>query len=97
MFPRSENNPYIALRCYEDSDLGLFLNPYHPPYGWNFEECDEIITGIDEINADIPAYKTRYKNLLFVVYDMGCIRDISSFVGDIESNNKNVSVIVVKH
>jgi hypothetical protein len=52
---------------------------------------------IDEINADIPAYKTRFKNLLFTVYDLGCIRDVSSFIGDIESNNKNVSVIVIKH
>jgi len=52
---------------------------------------------IDEINADIPAYRTKYKNLIFVVYDRGCIRDVRSFTEGIEKANENVSVIVTKH
>lgn len=52
---------------------------------------------IDEINADIPAYKTKYQNLLFVVYDAGgFIRDVDLFKSDIEGNT-NVKVIVIKH
>lgn len=35
---------------------------------------------IDEINADIKAYKTRYDNLVFVVYDCGFIRDADAFI-----------------
>ncbi len=34
---------------------------------------------IAEINDDILAYKTKYGNLLFVVYDTGFIRDVSPF------------------
>jgi len=52
MFPVLDGQPYGALRCYEDSVVGLFLSPFHPNHNWNFEECDEIITGIDEIVSD---------------------------------------------
>jgi hypothetical protein len=52
---------------------------------------------IDEINADIPAYKSKYGYVVFVVYDMGFIRDTLSFVKGIEKNNPSVYVTVVKH
>lgn len=52
---------------------------------------------IDEINADIPAYKSKYSYVVFVVYDMGFIRDNRVFVKGIEKNNSNVRVTVVKH
>ena len=49
---------------------------------------------IDEINADIPAYQIKFKNLFFVIYDLGFIRDVSLFKSDIEDNpNTYVSVI----
>lgn len=51
----------------------------------------------DEINADIPVYKTRYENILFIVYDLGVIRDIQKFKKDIEEENIRVSVITIKH
>jgi len=51
---------------------------------------------VEEINADIPAYKTKYGRLLFVVYDLGIIRDEQKFKTDIEAN-PGVSVLVVKH
>ena len=51
---------------------------------------------VDEINADIAAYSKQYRSLLFVVYDLGHIRDELEFRRDLESAN-NVSVIVVKH
>jgi hypothetical protein len=51
---------------------------------------------IDEINADIPAYKTKYPNIIFLVYDLGHIRDIDKFKSDIESQDR-VIVLVIKH
>jgi len=52
---------------------------------------------IDEINADIPAYKQRYQYLLFVVYDIAVIRKLKEYISDIEKNNPDVIVIVIKH
>jgi len=52
---------------------------------------------IDAINADIPAYKSRYENLFFVVYDLGCIRRVASFTNGIEKANEKVFVKVIKH
>ncbi len=51
---------------------------------------------IDEINADIVAYGRKYSRLLFLVYDMGFIRDEVEFRHGLE-NDERVSVIVVKH
>lgn len=50
---------------------------------------------IAEINDDIQAYSTRYKNLIFVVYDMGFIRDEEKFKQDIES--KSVVIEIIKN
>jgi hypothetical protein len=51
---------------------------------------------IAEINDDILAYRTKYPNLLFVVYDVAVIRDIDRFKGSLEAN-ESIVVIVVKH
>lgn len=51
---------------------------------------------IDEINADIVAYSTKYERLLFVVYDLGVIRDESEFRRDIENAGANIKVLIVK-
>jgi hypothetical protein len=53
-------------------------------------------TAIEEINSDILAYKTRYSKGMFLVYDLGIIRDVSEFVGSIEQQ-MNISVCLVKH
>jgi len=51
---------------------------------------------IGEINDDIQAYSTKYKNLMFVVYDSGgFIRDKERFKQDIES--KSVVIEIIKH
>jgi len=50
----------------------------------------------EEINDDILAYKTKYKNLIFVVYDLGFIRDAEKFCGSFEKQ-ENVTVRVIKH
>ena len=51
---------------------------------------------IEEISADITAYKKQYEHILFVVYDLGVIRDEVEFRRDIEMI-EGVKVVVVKH
>jgi hypothetical protein len=51
---------------------------------------------IREINDDILAYRSKYGNLLFVVYDVGCIRDVDRFVQEFHEQEK-VIIVVVKH
>jgi hypothetical protein len=51
---------------------------------------------IGEVNDDIRAYQTKYGNLLFVIYDLGFIRDVDRFTGAFEEN-QSVVVLVVKH
>jgi hypothetical protein len=51
---------------------------------------------IGEINDDILAYKTRFGNLLFVVYDMGFIRDAERFSQTFEKH-QSVMVRIVKN
>lgn len=51
---------------------------------------------VDEINADIQAYGKVYQKQLFVVYDIGSIRNELEFVRDLETGT-GISVIVIKH
>lgn len=50
---------------------------------------------IREINDDIVGYGVRYDRSVFVVYDLGFIRDVAKFSEDIEAN-PNVHVLIVK-
>jgi len=51
---------------------------------------------IDQINADIQAYLTAYDHVLFIVYDLGIIRDEIEFRSDLEAV-PGITVVVVKH
>lgn len=51
---------------------------------------------VDEINADISAYSKGYKNLLFLVYDMGTIVDENEFKNGID-NGGHIQLFVIKH
>ena len=51
---------------------------------------------IEEINADILAYNTRYATGMFIVYDLGIIRDVPEFVASIEQQ-MDISVCFIKH
>jgi hypothetical protein len=53
-------------------------------------------TIIAEINDDILAYRTKYGNLIFAVYDVGFIRDMDRFSQAFEASD-GVIVRVVKH
>lgn len=52
---------------------------------------------ISEINDDILAYKTKYSNIIFVVYDLGSIRDQDQFRDSLEEHDEHVIVKVIKH
>lgn len=51
---------------------------------------------IEEISADITAYKKVYARQIYVVYDLGVIQNELEFKRDIE-NVDGVKVIIVKH
>jgi hypothetical protein len=51
---------------------------------------------VDEINADIRTYATKYERQIYVVYDLASIRDEAEFKKDIEST-PGVSVFIIKH
>lgn len=51
---------------------------------------------IAEINDDIMAYSKEYKSILFIVYDLGIIRDVDKFADEFVKN-QNIFLTVVKH
>lgn len=51
---------------------------------------------VDEINADIQAYGKGYSQLLFLIYDLGTIRDEEEFKNHID-NKDNIQLIIVKN
>lgn len=51
---------------------------------------------IEEINADATAYGKQYERQLFLIYDLGVIRDEIEFKRDIEASG-NIKVLVIKH
>ena len=53
-------------------------------------------TVVDEIAADTVGYSKMYRRILFVVYDMGFVRDEAEFCHGLEADGK-VSVVVVKN
>ena len=48
------------------------------------------------MNADIRPYNKKYKNIIFLVYDLGFILDKDEFVSDFHIIS-NVQVVIVKH
>jgi len=51
---------------------------------------------IEEINADSVAYLKAFSQIIFVIYDIGIIRDLEEFKRDIEST-QGIKVLIVKH
>ena len=51
---------------------------------------------IREINDYIVAFKTKYPNVIFVVYDMGLIRDLAQFKKSFEKQG-SVIIKIIKH
>ena len=60
------------------------------------KEKSNVARIVDEINADVLAYKKGYEHVVFVVYDNGTISDVDEFKHDIEISG-NTRVLVVKN
>ena len=50
---------------------------------------------IAEINDDILAYRTKFKNLIFLIYDLGQIRDVEMFKKSLETH-QDVIIQIIK-
>lgn len=59
------------------------------------KSSDKLKAIVDEINADIRAYGTAYERQIYIVYDLGTIRDEAEFKRDLETA-RGVLVVVVK-
>jgi len=94
-FSREKVSIPYSTKCYIPDFTFDALNTALDAKLCNSESDEKKI--IDDINADISAYKTRYLYVVFVVYDTGFIRDTLAFVKGIIKNNPNVYVTVVKH
>lgn len=51
---------------------------------------------VDEINADIQAYGKKYETIIFIVYDLGSIRNEDEFKHEIEDKIR-IFLEVIKH
>ena len=60
------------------------------------KSVDKLKAIIDEINADIRAYSKIYERQIYIVYDLGTIRDEAEFKRDLE-DAIGVSVLIIKH
>ena len=60
------------------------------------KDAPAVARVVDEINADILGYGKAYESMVFVVYDLGNIRDELEFRRDLEAAT-GVRVVVVKH
>lgn len=60
------------------------------------KSIDKLRAIVDEINADIRAYGTVYERQLYILYDLGTIRDEAEFKHALK-DAPGVSVVVVKH
>jgi len=87
----------------------LVYSPKHISQTFTFKRINTVVEAklcdapnrekeiIAEINDDILAYKTKYSNLIFVIYDIGSIRDQELFKGSIEQAHEHVIVRIIKH
>lgn len=68
MFPTYDGTMDGPLRCYQDDSTSLFLNPFHPNYGWNHQDCEEIITGIAESKSseNVSVFPNPTKNKISI-------------------------------
>ncbi len=43
MFPTLDNAPEGPLRCYQETNSSLFINPYYKNENWNKTDCEQLI------------------------------------------------------
>jgi hypothetical protein len=93
-FRKEQNRFPYSLKAYEPDFVSDLLNTAIEVKKCSSESSAKGIVG--QINDDIVAYRTKYPNLLFVVYDLDkFIADKIGFTQDFERFNPGVRVIVV--
>lgn len=68
LFPTYDGTVNGPLRCYQDGVTGLYINYFYSNFGWNYEDCNQIITDIDEpgsYNAIVP-YPNPSSNSIYI-------------------------------
>lgn len=58
--------------------------------------ADRLKSIVEDINADFPAYLSKFKHAFFLVYDLGHIRDVDEFCRSFE-RTPGVRVRIIKH
>lgn len=68
MFPTLDGTINGPLRCYQDNTTPVYFSPFYNIGGWNNEDCEEIITGIEEFNSDykIILYPNPAEDIVFL-------------------------------
>lgn len=51
LFPTYDGTVNGPLRCYQDEITGLYINYFYSNEGWNYEDCDQVITDVDELES----------------------------------------------
>jgi len=59
------------------------------------KSAEDLKAMVDDINADIRAYATRYERQLYIIYDLGVIRDEQEFKSGLE-DAPGVTVLIIK-
>ncbi len=69
MFPTYDGTMNGPLRCYQDNNIDIFLNPFHGDYGWNQQDCEEIITSVEEMEfgKEVVVYPNPIKSNFSVI------------------------------
>jgi hypothetical protein len=93
-FSREKENILYSSKTYVPDFVFNRVNTVVEAKLCNRKEREKEI--IAEINDDILAYRTKYGNLIFVVYDIGIIKDVDQFKGGLEAGD-HVLVRIVKH
>ena len=60
------------------------------------KERSQMSKCVEEMSADVSAYLSSYRNVLFCVYDLGVIRDVMEFQSGLEGHD-GVRIVVIKH
>ena len=55
-----------------------------------------VSSSVEEMSADIPAFLSSYRDLVFCVYDLGEIRDLNEFQHGFSTHDR-VHICVIKH
>jgi uncharacterized protein YlzI (FlbEa/FlbD family) len=68
LFPTYDGTVNGPLRCYQDEVIGLYINYFYSNFGWNYEDCNQIITDIVEPGSSnaIVTYPNPSLNRIYI-------------------------------